>query len=90
MVKSWWFGLYRGPKDNVDHTFALCELPGGKDDAGLMESDLTYLFSVLIEEAHDDLTDSEIRACFKKAMGCDVCPTPSGNAMMTNKKKVRL
>jgi hypothetical protein len=85
--KSWWFGLYRGPKESVPHTFAMCELPGGEDDSGLMESDLEYLFCAIIENAHDDLTEKEIIVCLKTALNYYVQPTPSGNAIMLSKKK---
>lgn len=45
-----------------------CELPGGEDDAGLMESDLMLLFKDLIDMAHPDLSKKEIHDAFKAVL----------------------
>ncbi|MFA5158073.1 MAG: hypothetical protein WC451_02710 [Patescibacteria group bacterium] len=82
--KSWYFSLVRSPREPA-LAIASAELPGGKDDAGLMKSDLLLLFQTLLEHAHPDLTQKEIKSCFAKACfmyatGNKYTPTPSGQA----------
>lgn len=63
-----------------------CELPGGEDDAGLMEGDLMVLFKDLIELAHPDLTRTEIREAFMAAYEARV--TNLGNCVAVKKKVI--
>jgi hypothetical protein len=63
---TWWMILQKRsslPSDAI----AACELPSGKDDPGLMASDLIVLFNAIINNAHPDLTNKEIRNCFNEA-----------------------
>jgi hypothetical protein len=62
-----------------------CELPGGEDDAGLMESDLMLLFKDLIDLAHEDLSKEEIQGAFLTALEDRV--TNLGNCVAVSKKK---
>jgi hypothetical protein len=82
--RSWFMALYRGPKENDEYFLSSVELPGGKDDAGLMESDLTVLASALREHAHDDLTQKEIEAAVLEGLRENV--VVMGRCVGTTKK----
>jgi hypothetical protein len=79
--KSWWMSLEKTPHP-TKQCIGMVELPGGQDDAGLMESDLIYFFELLIENAHEDLTDKEIKECFKQAQKGIAGIAPSGILML--------
>ena len=83
-MKSWWMSLEKTPKP-TQYSLMRVELPGGEDDAGLMEGDLMVMFETLIENAHPDLTDSEIKECFRKALRGLIGITPSGNVVTVRK-----
>lgn len=86
MGKSWWCWIYRGPVRGDKYAAGItCELPGGKDDAGLMESDLMLLFKDLIDLAHEDLSKEEIQGAFLTALEDRV--TNLGNCVAVSKKK---
>ena len=72
LPKSWYFAIYRGPKEEDEHYLASVELPGGEDDVGLMETDLTVLASILKEHAHPDLTQKEIEEAVLSGLRDDV------------------
>lgn len=87
----WCLAIYRGPcaedeRQGDSRFLAKVELPGGEDDAGLMESDLIVLFNALIQQAHDDLSKQEIQNCFKTALNGSFTVLPSG-VLALNKKR---
>lgn len=68
--KSWWMSLVKAPsvpKGKKTEVLGSVELNGGETDAGLMESDLQYLFEILLENTHPDLSDKDIGAAWRRA-----------------------
>jgi hypothetical protein len=71
-MSSWWLSLIKGPADpQIQPDTNLVEyvrLPGGRDDPGIMESQVTSMFTALIWQAHPDITRRELVACFRDAL----------------------
>jgi len=83
--KSWYMTIHRGPEEDGEHCVVSVELPGGKTDAGLMESDLTLLASTLKEYTHEDLSQEEIEEAVLAGLRDNY--VPMGNVIVKTEVK---